>query len=135
MTKSITLLADTLRSVSRGLTVAELATATGLSASRVRELAPEVEGVVIDRTVKPMTFSIPARAAEAAPEGKAKPTRKLLNPQPVIAKKTAALKAAGGDLVYASRTWSVMSGSTVVKTLTSAEFAALSAEELVALLP
>lgn len=46
------------------------------------------------------------------PEAPAKPKRVILNPQPVIDKKTALLAEAGFTLTYASRTWTIQSNET-----------------------
>lgn len=134
MTASTALLAFFRGNLGSFFTVAELAAATGVSPSRVRELIPGIAGLVNQRTGKAFSFSIPAPVvADPAPVAKA--TRKLLNPQPVIAKKTAALAAAGAELTYAGRTWTITLRGETVKVLTSQDFAAMTADELVALLP
>jgi hypothetical protein len=64
-----------------------------------------------------------------------KPTaRKILNPQPVIAKKRAALEAVGGGLVFNNGVWEILDGPMVLTTLTSQELASSSEEELVDLI-
>ena len=56
----------------------------------------------------------PAALEEPAeePEAPAKAKRVILNPQPVIDKKTALLAEAGFALTYASRTWTIQSKET-----------------------
>jgi len=57
---------------------------------------------------------LPAVLEEPAeePEAPAKAKRVILNPQPVIDKKTAVLAEAGFVLTYASRTWTIQSKET-----------------------
>lgn len=57
---------------------------------------------------------LPAALEEPAeePEAPVKAKRVILNPQPVIDKKTALLAEAGFTLTYASRTWTIQSNET-----------------------
>lgn len=57
---------------------------------------------------------LPAVLEEPAeePEAPAKTKRVILNPQPVIDKKTALLAEAGFTLTYASRTWTIQNNET-----------------------
>lgn len=66
------------------------------------------------------------------PEAPAKPKRVVLNPQPVIDKKTALLAGAGFALTYASRMWTIQSNETGLSfSFDSRTLASVKPEEIV----
>lgn len=120
----------------------EIRDIVGLSISRVRELVKqaaarglvEVSSDADDIPIYELTLEgrefldpemddqddqddaegLPAVLEEPAeePEAPAKPKRVILNPQPVIDKKTALLAEAGYSLTYASRLWTIRNNET-----------------------
>lgn len=121
--------------------VHEIRDTVGLSISRVRELVrqavaaglvegtPGADDIMIydltdqgsealagtdDRDDQDDAEDLPAVLEEPAeePEAPVKAKRVILNPQPVIDKKTALLAEAGFTLTYASRTWTIQSNET-----------------------
>ena len=77
---------------------------------------------------------LPAVLEEPAeePEAPAKAKRVILNPQPVIDKKTALLAEAGFTLTYASRTWTIQSKETGLSfSFDSRTLASIKAAEIV----
>lgn len=131
-------IAQVIRASKMPLTIKEIAASSGLSESRVRELIRTLDDLVADKVGRTTVYSFPAPAVEETPEAgeaTAKPKRRLMNPQPVIDKKRAAIEAAGGTLTFGpGRLWTLARNGNSV-TIKSSELAASSAEELVALLP